>query len=795
MQSNVSAPVENARPAVVGPALIGCTAVLFGVVPLFGLLAELTTGMLSEVLPLFPTWWHVVGVGLAVCLNFALHFDLLRGKNVLVRAGATGFTLGMAMLYAVAEAPAVPAMVMLAVVGLGVLAAAPYFVLLGMPRLVAKLWREWQASGRTQLHLAAILLVLGALPLTLSLVDGWSRNAVLKKLTALSEVMQSDGQPEREEALARELRGLDIATQRSICVTGSQRSDEASWLMTSHSGWRHGHLANHHPFWFVANLARCKLPREDARRAFHRAHGEAFDDGELPIEAIDRYAGAALEWRTSKITASLEPAAALAKVDWELKVGSSSRSLAEARFDIRLPTGAVASSLSLWIGGVERPAAFAAASKVEAAFESVVAKMRDPALLQEIGPDLLRLRLFPVVSGTPMQVRVGLTLPLCLRGEKALLQLPQVVGHNCGGGRMADHMVRVEGLGVVETVPFSDQQLRLAIPVPRTDRTVFAPDADGFVVQRLRPRTTVATNSVHAPSVVVLEASASVGRAIADPSAFLASCFAAPSLQPSKPCIVFLVVGRESRRFELQSGNEALSPSWLSQPFAGGVDARNAVTAAMQEAKALGQHRIYWLHGAMADWQESQAGDIPSGVEVATLALDPGRNVLRDSPWLKDCAVTVPRLGTDADSLRQSLVDFERFHTIGAFADSGDTERRFSRASKAPEGAAPVSDQLARLWAARQARALAAAGDDDAAAQLAARYRLVTAGSGAVVLERSEQYEQHGLDPGALVGREPDGAIGSLPIAEPSTFILLGSGLLFVMWWMGRRDRSKPATG
>ncbi|MFT4512057.1 MAG: hypothetical protein ACI89X_001983 [Planctomycetota bacterium] len=795
MQSHEQSPAKIAEKDLAAVEHLGCLTIFVAVVPVFGIVAELMTGMLSDMLPLFPSWWHVGAVVLAVVANFALHIGAFDGsRRLLVRAGATGFTLGMALLYALAEAPAIPAMLAMSVVGLGILAAAPYFVLMGMGRLLPKLWRDWHASGRTSIQLAWILLVLGVLPLATEVVNALSRNAIQSKLTALAEVMELDGASQREESLAANLRALDIDTQRSICVMGSRGANRANWLLGQPAGGRRGHLANGVPFWFAAQLATSKLLARDARRAFHRAHGEAFDDGVMPDEVLDTFVQASLEWRKSLITAWVEPEAALAKVDWEIEVSSRSQRVGEAQFDIRLPTGAVASSLSLWISGIERPAAFAAASEVEEAFESIVAKMRDPALLQEIGPDLVRLRLFPVSDATPMHVRIGLTVPLCLRGGKALLQLPQVVGHNCGLGRLADHMVRIHGVGDAQTVPYSDEQLALAIEVPLMDRVICAPDADGFVVQQLLPRPAVRAIDDRIPYVVVLEASSSVARVIPDPTAFLREWICAASPETARRCIVFLVVGKDAHRLDLMLGGDASQNAFLQRPFAGGVDARRALLAAIKEAQALGQPRVYWLHGAMAEWQSAGWQAAPNGVEVAALALDAGRNVLRDIPWLRKQDVTVPRLGSTIELLRSSLQDFERFHIVGETADFGDTERRLTRASTKPAGAVQVSDQLARMWAARKARELVVKGRDEEGAQLAARYRLVTAGSGAVVLESSEQYEQYGLEPGAAIGREPDSAIGSLPIAEPSTFILLGSGLLVIMWWKRRRNSVKRAT-
>jgi len=72
---------------------------------------------------------------------------------------------------------------------------------------------------------------------------------------------------------------------------------------------------------------------------------------------------------------------------------------------------------------------------------------------------------------------------------------------------------------------------------------------------------------------------------------------------------------------------------------------------------------------------------------------------------------------------------------------------------------------LARLWARDEVLRLAAAREFNEAMQLAARYQLVTAVSGAVVLETKAQYERAGLKP-------VDAA--TVPVVpEPETWMLM----------------------
>lgn len=72
----------------------------------------------------------------------------------------------------------------------------------------------------------------------------------------------------------------------------------------------------------------------------------------------------------------------------------------------------------------------------------------------------------------------------------------------------------------------------------------------------------------------------------------------------------------------------------------------------------------------------------------------------------------------------------------------------WSRHAAAPVEIPEVSDQLARWWAATRVReALREQSVDPERVAFAAKYQLVTAFSGAVVLETAEQYARHGLTP------------------------------------------------
>lgn len=406
---------SNARRS--SPATILFCAVL----PALGLLAEFAWGMMSSELSLFPTWWHVGFLGVAVLLNGALHGGLFDAPTqVLARAMAIGFVAGMVVLYGLAEAPMIPAMVFLAIAGLGVLAAAPYLAGLGLVALLPGLFGAWRRTQRSAHWLAALLVAAALAPLGITFAIAWYEESTLRQLEELAIVMRDPARGDEADRLAAGLRAGRIATQRAACRGGGH-----SWfgneddLPFRFSG---AGIPSHRPFWFIDDWLRSRRrggsagATPDVRLAFHRAHGVSWNDEER-VRPVGLAATPIGNWFASRIVVRPEPDAALAQVDHVLEVSSGSQRNEEAHFVFALPPGAVASSLSSWIDGAERPAAFAAQAQVGSAWAAVVARDRDPAMLREVRPGVLELSLFPLARNRPpMKVRVGFTVPFRCRG-------------------------------------------------------------------------------------------------------------------------------------------------------------------------------------------------------------------------------------------------------------------------------------------------------------------------------------------------------------------------------------------
>jgi len=85
----------------------------------------------------------------------------------------------------------------------------------------------------------------------------------------------------------------------------------------------------------------------------------------------------------------------------------------EAIYSFQLPEGAVATSLSLWVNGVERKGVLTTKEKAAAAYKQIVGiEARDPSLMQWKEGNKVVVRVFPISYELPRTFKCGFTTPL-----------------------------------------------------------------------------------------------------------------------------------------------------------------------------------------------------------------------------------------------------------------------------------------------------------------------------------------------------------------------------------------------
>ncbi|HNG76938.1 MAG TPA: VIT domain-containing protein [Candidatus Obscuribacter sp.] len=115
----------------------------------------------------------------------------------------------------------------------------------------------------------------------------------------------------------------------------------------------------------------------------------------------------------SQLTGLIDPSSNTASLYWTIDLKNNSNMEREAQFELKLPRGASVSRATLWINGKPQEAAFNTTGKVQAAYEYIVVRHRDPLLVTWKDAQTIIVKAAPVpANGTPMRIRLGLTAPL-----------------------------------------------------------------------------------------------------------------------------------------------------------------------------------------------------------------------------------------------------------------------------------------------------------------------------------------------------------------------------------------------
>jgi hypothetical protein len=207
----------------------------------------------------------------------------------------------------------------------------------------------------------------------------------------------------------------------------------------------------------------------------------------------------------------------------------------------------------------------------------------------------------------------------------------------------------------------------------------------------------------------------------------------------------------------------------------GGQDNRAALLAAWDLAAARPGGVVLWVHapqpvdlGGLEALQQRYERS-PAGPSLLELQTAPGPNRIVEQLDGFPQVRSVRRLG----SLGQDLERLFSGWKPGARHWVARKEHRDTLDPAERDTTVRTSLHLARLWAREEVHRLLSKGCVKEAVEVSARFQLVTRVSGAVVLENQAQYDRAGLQPA-----DP-ATVPAIP--EPSTWILLGAGLLALL--------------
>ena len=735
----------------------------------------LTHACAEDLFDPIPTWWQLALVALVPLTNLATFLAIKRKHCAWLPrlAHLNAFALGVASVYAAVFLPLTPfAAIGLIFYGLGLLPLTP---LLSVWTLAAARQQMRRSKGApTQLPKIWIGFTAGVLALAIPAAHDFSTQEMLVTATSKDPARIRQG-----VALLRTFGSRDTLLRACYDTTSWSRFMDELFGNRQSGG---------------------RVPKEDAQAIYYRVTGEPHNSVPAPAavplpgrrgramwnndDALGgtKVAGkvAGLSMTISRLDGKVEAAAGTSYVEWTMVFKNIARNQSEARAQIELPPGAVVSRLTLWIEGEPREAAFGGRGQVRAAYQAVaVQQRRDPVLVTTSGPDRVLMQCFPVQpDGGEMKIRVGITAPLRLSGERAgTVLLPRFLETNFEQGEGFAHDVWIEsdqplnGAGATARLRLRDDELagasgfQTTLPGQAGERWTDDPTDPGFVI-----RQTVGRTAPSAPSrvVFVVDGSKSMASDLGEIAAALGK------MSAGRDCTV-VFAGDEPEVMEA-GRDTAKAAAWLqSRKAVGGRDNLPALERAWDLAAAEPGGAVVWLHGPQ-----------PVLLSSAERLLQRTERE-RHAPVIYDLAK-----GTGPNRIIEQLDRFPGIRPIrGGTSTAANLDQLLAYwrddaftlvRERLPRTAAMTtpadeSRHIARLWGLGEIERLAASSEPDGLARaikLALQLQLVTRFSGAVVLERQEQYDRAGLTPA-----DPH-TVPTIPEPGTALLVLLGAGALLL---------------
>lgn len=752
--------------------------------PIAAIAFELAERAMTWSLDPIPTYWHLLLLALVPISNglalWAIQkSDWRRGAPL---SFALGISIGVSLYYSVIFLPMSPFFAIGVIIGLGLLGLSPYFALASSIvcyRRLARLWPLENARRRiymwTGIAIAALVLVGFALSQALTI--------------HYLKMASSDDRATSE-------RGVKL-----LRTWGSEAVLLRACYELPANYWTDPFSDNPNRSWFTT---------EQARTVYYKVTGNSFNSVPRPRLALSRASledswewdpdlgGTAvngmirnLSMSTSRMDAVVDPDAMTAYTEWTMIFTNSSSVEREARAEIALPHGAAVSRLTLWVNGEPREAAFSSRGKVRQAYQEVaVVQRQDPVLVTTCGPDRVLMQCFPVpANGGTMKVRLGITSPLTPRSSsEALYTLPRIIDRNFAIKEQVQHSLFVESAGEIALTGekprpgarnvvralMSDEDFSSGASVMVCSRrsdvhTVWSPDVlepDRYaVVQTLAPSQAPTPRNV----IMVLDSSATMAEHRDDIAR-------AMQYMPQECRFQVLAAGEDVTELckpcrALPEALERAGERISNMRCVGGIDNREALIMACDAAVELKDSVVLWIHGPQPLASTSHTEQLlqlwqrrPKSLHIISLAVSEGSNTVLADLERTGAVEVVPRTGSLSDDLKMLFTGWKDDSRLLVL-----TRKRVPISQAVGK---KVSQHVARLWARDETMRLLATGDDrqeHKASVFAVRHQLVTAVSGAVVLENDQQYKENGLEP-------VDASTVPSTVPEPGTWLALATG-------------------
>lgn len=177
-----------------------------------------------------------------------------------------------------------------------------------------------------------------------------------------------------------------------------------------------------------------------------------------------------LEVRSVKATATIKDQVAQTKIEQEF-YNPNPRQL-EGTFIMPLPKGAHLERFRMEVNGKMTEAELLSAEKAKGIYEEIVRKAKDPALLEYVGRELIKVRIFPIEANSTKKIEVSYAQVLKTDSDLASYTIPMNTAKYC-------------------STPVKNFSLKLELETATDLKTIYSPTHNVEVVRHGSRRATV----------------------------------------------------------------------------------------------------------------------------------------------------------------------------------------------------------------------------------------------------------------------------------------------------------------
>jgi XrtN system VIT domain protein len=404
---------------------------------------------LNTLIPIFqdlPVWVYIATFAFCVS-NFFIYNNSEGRPNTYVYFFINGFSFTIILYFALYLIPVMPySFIGIIALGLGFYGLVPALVIIIHSLTVLRYLirnRVYFIAFGAGFSTVVISLILFTIGLSLE-------SNKIAKTAMIKSFSDNDGLP-NYIAVSQNLKPNffnEILLKKDIVYTGPD--DFFSFdNFNRFSNQQFNERKTHNPFISIAYLF-CKDPglSNDDKISILKSN---FDKRLETEEQL--WSGEDLFTKNIKEDVKIYPESRLAYTEITMNIAAAQDSWrdGEAIYSFQLPEGSVATSLSLWVNGMERKGVLTTKEKAKKAYNQIVGvEYRDPSLMQWKEGNKVVVRVFPVNYKTPRKFKCGFTTPLKVEDNEMKYQSLSIKGPNISNAETISR-IQIAGNTKIET--------------------------------------------------------------------------------------------------------------------------------------------------------------------------------------------------------------------------------------------------------------------------------------------------------------------------------------------------------